>query len=108
VVGIGITLISCACYVITWEVVYFHFMHDFMDKYSADMVERLRAAGATAAVIAAKVEEMKRLKAMYENPFYNAALTFLEPFPVGLVITLISAAILKRKELPKPPLPAAS
>jgi len=34
---------------------------------------------------------------LYENPLYNAAITFLEPFPVGVLMTLISAAVLRRK-----------
>src|ERR1700704_6142395 len=34
-VGISITLLSCVCYVVTWEVLYFNFLHDFMDKYGA-------------------------------------------------------------------------
>jgi len=34
---------------------------------------------------------------MLNNPLINAALTFTEPFPIGLIITLISAAILRKK-----------
>ena len=62
------------------------------------MVEKLRAAGVSAAVIQAKTAEVQKYKAMYENPLINAAMTFIEPFPVGLVITLISAAILRRRK----------
>jgi len=61
-------------------------------------------------VIAAKVEQMKKYKEIYDNPLMNAAVTFIEPFPVGLVITLISAAVLRKKPQPDPaqsPLPAA-
>jgi hypothetical protein len=72
-------------------------MHDFMDKYSAYMVGKLQASGASATAIQAKLEEMKKFKAMYENPFFNVAMTFIEPFPVGLGITLISAAVLRKK-----------
>jgi hypothetical protein len=68
-------------------------------------LEKLKASGASAATIDAEVAEMKKLSEMYANPFFNAAMTFLEPFPVGLVITLISAAILKKK--PQSPLPAS-
>jgi len=46
-VGILITLISSACYVATWEVVYFKFLPDFADKYAAHMVERAKASGAS-------------------------------------------------------------
>ncbi|PYP89100.1 MAG: DUF4199 domain-containing protein [Candidatus Angelobacter sp. Gp1-AA117] len=101
-VGISITLISCVCYVITWEILYYNFLHGFMDKYAAYMIEKMRTSGASAAAVQAKVQEMQKYKALYENPLYNAALTFLEPFPVGLVVTLLSAAILRKKPQPQP------
>ena len=109
-VGICITLISCIFYVVTWEIIYFNFMHDFMDNYGAHMVEKLKASGASAAAVQAKVLEMKNFKEQYENPFFNAAMTFIEPFPVGLAITLISAGVLRRKAQSRPgqsPLPAS-
>jgi hypothetical protein len=104
-VGISITLISCFFYVVTWEVLYFHFLHDFMDKYGAYMVEKLKASGASPAAIQAQLQQVKRYKEMYDNPLLNAAMTFIEPFPIGLVITLISAAVLTRKL--QSPLPAS-
>ena len=109
-VGICITLISCVFYVLTWEVLYFTVLHDFMDKYSAYVIEKLRASGANAAAVQAKLQEMKKFKELYENPLINAAMTFIEPFPVGLAITLISAAVLRRKpqaQLAQSPLPAS-
>lgn len=96
-VGILITAIVCVCYVVAWEIIYFKFMPDFADKYTSYMVEKARTAGASQQVIDAKVQEMKSLKAMLDNPFINAALAFTEPFPVGLIVTLISAAILRKK-----------
>jgi len=97
-VGILITLISCACYVIAWEFVYYFFMPDFVEKYAAYQIEKLRASGATQQAIEASIQQMKDFKAMYNNPFFNAAITFTEPFPVGLIITLVSAAILRKKK----------
>jgi hypothetical protein len=110
VVGISITLISCVFYVVTWEVLYFTVLHDFMDKYGAYMVEKLKASGASAAAVQAQLQQLKRYKELYENPLFNAAMTFIEPFPVGLVITLISAAVLRKKpqsQLAQSPLPAS-
>jgi hypothetical protein len=95
--GISITLISCICYVVTWEILYFNFLPDFMDKYGAHMIEKLRASGASAAAVEAQVEQVKKYKEMYDNPLLNAAMTFIEPFPIGLVIALTSAAVLRRK-----------
>ncbi len=100
-VGISITLISCVFYVVTWEVLYFNFLPGFMDKYAAYMVAKMQASGASAAAIQAQLQQLKQLKVMYDNPLYNAAMTFLEPLPVGLVITLISAAFLRRKPQPQ-------
>ena len=83
---------------ITWEALYFTVMHDFMDKYAAYVIAKTRASGASDAAIAAKIEELKQFKVMYANPLFNFAMTFIEPFPVGLVMTLISAALLKKKK----------
>lgn len=109
-VGISITLISCICYVVTWEVLYFHFLHGFMDKYSAYMVEKLKASGASSAAVQAQLQQLRKYKELYDNPLLNAAITFIEPFPIGLLITLISAAVLRRKPQSQPaqsPLPAS-
>jgi hypothetical protein len=101
-VGISIALITCVCYVITWEVLYFTVMHDFMDKYSAYVLAKAQASGASPAVLQAQTQQLKKTKEMYENPLFNAAMTFLEPFPVGLVITLISAAALRKTPRSQP------
>lgn len=96
-VGLLITLISCAFYVASWEVLYFNFMPDFMDQYSAHEIGRMRESGAPAAAVAAKEKELAKMKEWYRNPFFNVAMTFIEPFPVGLIMTLVSAAILRRR-----------
>jgi hypothetical protein len=96
-VGILITLISSACYVATWEVIYFKLMPDFADKYSAHMIERAKASGASQQTIDERVRQAQDFKAMYNKPLYNVAMTFMEVFPVGLVVTLVSAGILRKK-----------
>jgi hypothetical protein len=96
-VGVLIAAVSSACYVATWEVMYFKFMPDFMDKYSAHEVAKARASGASEAQIASRKADMDKMVVMYQNPLYNAALTFMEPLPVGLVIALICAGVLSRR-----------
>ncbi len=96
-VGLLITLISCSCYVITWEMIYFKLMPGFADKFATYMVEQVRASGASQQVIDAKLQEMKAFKVMYDKPLFNVAITFMEPFPIGLIMTVISAAILRKK-----------
>ena len=96
-VGLAITVISCLFYVGTWEIIYFKFMPDFMDKYGAHVIQKMQASGASAAAIQQQTEQLDKLKVMYKNPLFNMAMTFIEPFPVGLVITLFSAAVLRKK-----------
>src|SRR5262249_16532890 len=87
-VGIAITVISSLFYVDTWEIVYFNFMPDFMDKYGDTMIQKIQASGKSAAEIQVQVEKINKMKVDYKKPLYNMAYTFIEPFPVGLVITL--------------------
>ena len=96
-VGILITLISSACYVGTWEIVYFKFMPDFAVKYGAQMVERAKASGASQQKIAEAEQQAREFKQAYDNPLINVAYTFMEVFPVYLVVTTVSAGILRKK-----------
>lgn len=96
-VGILITLITCVFYVATWAVMYRFFMPNFMNEYTAAEVAKLQASGASAAVIQAKTAQLEQSAASYNNPLVFTAMTLIEPLPVGLLITLISAAVLKKK-----------
>ena len=99
-VGICITLISCVFYVVTWEVLYKTMFPDFMDKYSASMIAKAQASGLSGQSLQAEIDNIQKMKVMYANPFFNVLMTFIEPFPVGLLITLISAAVLRKKARP--------
>jgi len=107
-VGLCITLISCIIYVATWEVIYYSFLPGFWDAYGAHLAQKLTVSGASPAAVQAKLEQVRKYKELYKNPFFNAVLTFIHPFPIGLVITLISALVLRRRRQPHPeqsPLP---
>ena len=62
------------------------------------MVEKMRAQGATQEELNQTIQQTAQFKEWYKNPFLRYALTMMEPFPVGLLITVISAAILRRKQ----------
>jgi len=96
-VGLLIALVASVCYVATWEVIYHQFMPDFSDKYAAYELKKARESGASEDAIAAQTRKLAQFKEMYSNPVYNVGLTFLEPLPVGLIFTLISAGVLSRK-----------
>lgn len=95
--GILITLISCVFYVASWEIIYFKMMPDFLDKYAARSIAEMHEKGASADAIAAKTKELATMKELYNKPLINAAITFIEPFPVGLIVTLVSAGILRKR-----------
>ena len=90
-VGLLISLVIMACYVVIWEVMYYNFMPDFLDKYTAYALEQARQSGASADAIAAQAKEMQEFGEMYKNPLVNIAFTLLEPLPVAVVFTLVTA-----------------
>ena len=96
-VGTLIVVVASACYTATWEVIYFNVTPDFMTRYQAHTLEQERAKGATPAELERKRVEAEKFAEMYKNPLINAAMTFVEPLPVGLLAVLISAAVLRRK-----------
>ena len=96
-VGLQITLIATVCYVATWQLVYHKLAPDYMDKYATYALEKAQRSGATSAELAEKTREMAEFREMYRNPLVNIAFTFLEPLPVGLLFTLVTAGVLSRK-----------
>ncbi|MGC2726738.1 MAG: DUF4199 domain-containing protein, partial [Candidatus Acidiferrales bacterium] len=94
--GILITLITTVFYVAMWEIIYFNFMPHFMDSYFAAQIHKVQASGLDPATTAARVAAIQHSQQLYQNPFVNMAYTAIEPLPVGIIITLISAAILRK------------
>jgi hypothetical protein len=100
--GILIALVTTVCYVATWEILYFNFIPHFMDSYFAAQVQKVQSSGLDPATAAAQVAAIRHSQQLYQNPFVNMAYTFIEPLPVALIITLLSAAILRRKAPAEP------
>lgn len=96
-VGLLITAVITVCYVVTWEVMFYTLMPDFLDKYTAFALEKSRLAGQTEAHITQQATELAAFATIYQNPLVNIAFSFLEPLPVGLVFTLVTAGVLGRK-----------
>ena len=96
-IGIMMVLIASTIYVIAWVIDSFFFIPDFAEKYSAHMLDKLKASGASQIEIDKQTKEMANFGKMYKNPFFNAMMTYVEILPVGLIVTLISSLILKRK-----------
>ena len=97
VVGVLINVVASACYVATWEFIYYKVAPDFVDKLAAHMEQEERASGRSPAEQDKRISQMKKNLALYKNPIANIAITFLEPFTVGLIVSLASAGILRRR-----------
>jgi len=96
-IGTLITALSSICYVATWELMYFKFAPNMAARFNAVAVEKAKRGATSPEEIQRKTAETERFLAAYKNPLMNSAITFLEPLPVGLVITLVSAGVLRRK-----------
>jgi len=97
--GLGIAAVAALVYVIVWEIYLAASGVDFIAQYSATIVERMRAEGATPGDIQAKTIEMRQMGELYRNPLLRIPITFVEVFPVGLIVALVSAALLRNPKL---------
>jgi hypothetical protein len=98
-IGLLIAVVASLFYAITWEVYFNQFIPDFMDQYAAMCMTKAKADGASPAEIQKVMAQIDRTREIYKNPILRFGLTLAEIFPVGLVIALISAVILRKKEI---------
>lgn len=97
--GLAIAAVAGLAYVCVWEVYLAWTDYRFMDDYVAAMIRHRRAEGVPPAEIARLAAELEALKVSYANPLFRIPLTFLEIFPVGLLVALVSAALLRNPKL---------
>jgi hypothetical protein len=97
--GLLITLIASTIYVIVWLVEERFFFPDFMDKYTAHELSKLQSSGISAEELASETKKLEQAKEWYQNPLFKILMTYAEILPVGLIVTLISSFILKRKKI---------
>src|SRR5688500_12279118 len=76
-VGILITVISSLCYVLAWQIFYYNFMPDFFEKYSAHVIEKARASGATPEALQAQIKQLEQDIALYKKPVFHILFVFL-------------------------------
>ncbi|HEU4717592.1 MAG TPA: DUF4199 domain-containing protein [Bacteroidia bacterium] len=95
--GLYIMLIASVIYVIAWMIIQPLFMPDFYQKYFDLEAATLKANGATVAQLAEAKQNADSMIRLVSNPVFKFLLTLLEPLPVGLPITVISALVLKKK-----------
>jgi small-conductance mechanosensitive channel len=95
-IGLLIALKASTLYVATWALVYHNFLPDFMDKYTAVAIEEAKAT-LSGTALQAKIDEVNNAKAFYATPLGFVLFTYAEILPVGILVSLIAALVLKRK-----------
>ena len=95
IMGLMIAIVAGVVYALGWEGYLAATGNKFMEQSAAGVIEAKKAAGVTGDALAAEIAKMDEMKANYANPLFRLPMTFLEIFPVGAVIALISAAILR-------------
>lgn len=93
--GLGIALVASLVYVLVWEIYLALTDYAFIHDYTASIIQRRQEEGASGADMEALVAQMQKLTVQYANPFYRLPMTFAEIFPVGLLVSLISAGVLR-------------
>lgn len=94
-VGLTIAVIAGITYVIGWEIYLAFTDYAFVSEYAATIIAELVAQGASEAEIADVTAQMNDLQVQYANPLYRFPLTFIEIFPVGLLVTIATALLLR-------------
>ena len=93
--GLGIAVVAGLVYVAVWEIYLAATHYRFMDEFTAHMLAQQKAAGMSAAAYAKAAAEMETMRVQYANPLYRLPMTFIEIFPVGLLVALVSAILLR-------------
>lgn len=96
-IGLYILLIASTMYVLTWMVISDLYMPNFMENYVEAQLNAFEQTAATAEEVSQKREELNAMAESYKSPFVKVMYTYLEILPFGIVITLVSSLILKRK-----------
>jgi hypothetical protein len=105
--GLGISFVAGVLYVLSWETALAITHLDFASSYSNAMIAEQQAKGVSPEALAKFTTEMQQFKVQYANPLYRLPMTFAEIFPVGVLVSLVSAGLLRNTRF-LPARPAAS
>ena len=97
--GLGIAAAAGVAYVVGWEAYLAMTDYAFMDEYIAGIVRAREAEGLSATAMAEEIAKLESMRASYANPLFRIPMTFLEIFPVGLLVALVSALLLRNPRL---------
>lgn len=97
--GLGISAVACVLYVVAWEISMAYSDFDFIAWYSNYMIDAAKAKGASPEQLAKAAADAKAFADSYRDPMVRIPFTFIEMFPVGLLVSLISALVLRNSRV---------
>jgi hypothetical protein len=101
-VGLLIALVASTFYVLAWEIYYFGTDSNFMEVFRESQLKMWESSGMSEAKIAIELKNFDKFAGMYQNPLFNAAITYMEILPMGILCALITAIIVRRKTRKQP------
>ena len=93
--GVSTAVVASLAYVVIWEAYIAISGNSFIDAYTDGVIAARRAEGASPAELDAVVASMREMKENYADPLFRIPMTFVEIFPMGLIIALVSAGVLR-------------
>ena len=96
--GLGISFVASVIYVLAWEALLAFTHMDFAASYATTLIEEQKAKGISADALAKLVAEMDSFKKQYADPLYRLPMTFTEIFPIGVLVSLIAAGLLRNRK----------
>ena len=94
-IGVGISFVAGVFYVAAWEALQAMTHMDFANSYADAIIAGEKAKGASAEALAKLAADMEAFKLQYANPLFRLPMTFVEIFPVGVLVSLVSAGLLR-------------
>ncbi len=95
--GLAITLVASVMYVLAWEICFANSNFDFIEFYSSYIVNE--AKGGTPEQVAQAAAHAKEFSENYQKPLHRMPWTFIEIFPVGVLVSLLTAAVLRNSRV---------
>ena len=97
--GLAIAAAAGVAYVAVWELYLAMTDYKFIDQYIAGIMRAKQAAGVSGAALAEQMAKLESMRAHYANPLFRIPMTFMEIFPVGFLVALVSAALLRNPRI---------
>ena len=94
--GLLITLIGCVFYTAAWMININFIDNSFVERYTEYYINKVQSSGKSQEEIEKEIQLPKQSMSGYNNPFEMAIYTFLEIFPVGLIISILCSFLMRR------------